>query len=218
MLHGYFSNLWTKSFLASHQLKPANVVIASPTPKQHLQDLRRLLKHGILINPSRCLFGCSELDFFLSPHMITQLCLSYLSLLSPGLNISCEGLLDLSIFTTALFPMLLILCNHYILSSRLPSQNPWPLPWLMMPLLPSMPALAKALLLSYILHSWCPYCLMTDASDTAVGAVLQQYIDGVWRPISFKEDDTNWKALEHLWQGLAGCISRNWTFPILFWM
>ena len=26
---------------------------------------------------------------------------------------------------------------------------------------------------------------MTDASDTAVGAVLQQHINGIWRPISF---------------------------------
>ena len=26
---------------------------------------------------------------------------------------------------------------------------------------------------------------MTDASNTAVGAVLQQYIDGQWQPISF---------------------------------
>ena len=26
---------------------------------------------------------------------------------------------------------------------------------------------------------------MTDASDTAVGAVLQQYLDGTWHPHSF---------------------------------
>ena len=26
---------------------------------------------------------------------------------------------------------------------------------------------------------------MTDASDTAVGAVLQQYVNGTWYPISF---------------------------------
>ncbi len=30
-----------------------------------------------------------------------------------------------------------------------------------------------------------PTCLMTDASDTAVGAVLQQNINGKWNPISF---------------------------------
>ena len=30
-----------------------------------------------------------------------------------------------------------------------------------------------------------PYCLMTDASNTAVGSVLQQNINGIWHPISF---------------------------------
>ena len=45
-------------------------------------------------------------------------------------------------------------------------------------------ALAKASLLSYPTTN-APTCLMTDASDTAVGAVLQQHVNGVWRPISF---------------------------------
>ena len=30
-----------------------------------------------------------------------------------------------------------------------------------------------------------PTCIMTDASDTAVGAVLQQYIGGHWHPITY---------------------------------
>ena len=45
-------------------------------------------------------------------------------------------------------------------------------------------ALAKASLLSYPTTN-APTCVMTDASDTAVGAVLQQHINGVWHPISF---------------------------------
>ena len=45
-------------------------------------------------------------------------------------------------------------------------------------------ALANASLLSYPKDN-APTCLMTDASDTAVGAVLQQYVNGTWRPISF---------------------------------
>ena len=47
-------------------------------------------------------------------------------------------------------------------------------------------ALANAPLLSYPKAN-APTCLMTDASDTAVGAVLQQYINGVWRSISSPE-------------------------------
>ena len=30
-----------------------------------------------------------------------------------------------------------------------------------------------------------PTCLMMDASDTAVGAALQQYVDSSWQPIAF---------------------------------
>ena len=45
-------------------------------------------------------------------------------------------------------------------------------------------ALANASLLSYPKNN-APTCLMMDASDTAVGAVLQQYVDGTRRPISF---------------------------------
>ena len=45
-------------------------------------------------------------------------------------------------------------------------------------------ALAKASLLTYPTPD-APICLMTDASDTAVGAVLQQNVQGTWTPISF---------------------------------
>ena len=45
-------------------------------------------------------------------------------------------------------------------------------------------ALAAASFLSYPAPD-VPTCLMTHASDTAVGAVLQQHIKGSWHPISF---------------------------------
>ena len=45
-------------------------------------------------------------------------------------------------------------------------------------------ALANATLLCYP-KSDAPTCLVTDASDMAVGAVLQQYTAGTWHPISF---------------------------------
>ena len=56
-------------------------------------------------------------------------------------------------------------------------------------------ALANASLLSYP-QSDAP---MTDASDTAVGAVLQQNIDNTWRPIAFflQEDDSCEDSLQY---------------------
>ncbi len=46
--------------------------------------------------------------------------------------------------------------------------------------------LANATRLSYPKLE-APTCIMTDAWDTAVRAVLQQYIDGTWYPISFSK-------------------------------
>lgn len=42
---------------------------------------------------------------------------------------------------------------------------------------------------------------MTDASDKAVGAVLQQYVDGQWKPVSFfsrklKPTETRYSTLD----------------------
>ena len=57
-----------------------DVLIASATPEQHLQDLRTVFKklhtHGIVINPNKCLFGVHELDFLghhINQHGITPL-------------------------------------------------------------------------------------------------------------------------------------------------
>ena len=52
-----------------------DVLIASSSPEQHLADLRtvfnRLAKHGIVINPNKCLFGVPEMDF-LGHHISTD--------------------------------------------------------------------------------------------------------------------------------------------------
>ena len=44
-----------------------DVLIASTTREEHLEHLRavfeRLTAHGIIINPNKCVFGVSELDF-----------------------------------------------------------------------------------------------------------------------------------------------------------
>ena len=45
-------------------------------------------------------------------------------------------------------------------------------------------ATKEASLLSYPKPD-APTCLMTDASDTAVGAVLQQHFNNTWQPIGF---------------------------------
>ena len=45
-------------------------------------------------------------------------------------------------------------------------------------------ALAAATMLTYP-HSQAPIALTSDASATAVGAVLEQLVDGIWRHMAF---------------------------------
>ena len=174
-----------------------DTLIASSTPEEHLQHLRivfeRLQAHGIVVNPNKCLFGVPELDFL-------------------GHHIDCHGLTPLPDKVQAVrdFPQpqsqrqlrrFIGLVNFYhrflphcaelmqplhslLSSSKSKSQT---LTWTDSAIAAfnaTKDALANASLLSYPQPD-APTCLMTDASDTAVGAVLQQHIKGTWHPISF---------------------------------
>ena len=79
-------------------------------------------------------------------------------------------------------------CTHSTLSSpqqARPSPRTSPgLTRLWPPSTTQKEALANASLLFYPTPD-APTCLITDASDMAVGAVLQQHIQGTWHPISF---------------------------------
>ena len=174
-----------------------DVLIASSTPEQHLEDLRtvfeRLSTHGIVINPNKCIFGVPELDFL-------------------GHHIDCNGITPLPEKVQAIrdFPQpqtqrqlrqFIGLVNFYHrflphcaelmqpLHALLPKdkRKSQSLTWTDLAVSAfndTKEALAKASLLSYP-QTDAPTCLMTDASDIAVGAVLQQHINGTWRPISF---------------------------------
>ena len=175
----------------------STTLIASSNPEEHLLHLRivfeRLQAHGIVVNPNKCLFGVPELDFL-------------------GHHIDCHGLTPLPDKVQAVrdFPQpqsqrqlrrFIGLVNFYhrflphcaelmqplhslLSSSKSKSQT---LTWTDSAIAAfnaTKDALANASLLSYPQPD-APTCLMTDASDTAVGAVLQQHIHGTWHPISF---------------------------------
>ena len=170
-----------------------DVLIASSTPdehKQHLQQVfQRLSDYGILINPSKCLFGVDSLEFL-------------------GHHVSSKGIrpVDTKVEVIRKFPQpttarhlreFIGLINFYhrfiphcaqilqplntLLAATRPSQ---PLPWTeetTRAFTNIKEALAQATLLSHPKPS-APTCIVTDR---AVGAVLQQFIDGIWCPISF---------------------------------
>ncbi len=176
-----------------------DVLIASPTPEQHLDDLRtvfaRLASHGIVINPNKCLFGVPELDFLghhIDCHGISPLpekVQAVRDFPQPQSQRQLRRFIGLVNFYHRFFPHGADLMRplHSLLSSGKGKTKSQTLTWTdaaVASFNTTKEALANASLLSYPTPD-APTCLMTDASDTAVGAVLQQQIHGTWHPISF---------------------------------
>ena len=152
-----------------------------------------LSEHGIIINPSKCRFGVSELEFL-------------------GHTVSSQGIRpsDTKVKAITDFPMPTSLrkireflglvdfhhgfipqCASILgpLNSLLatPHGKDRTLEWTEAATTAFnkiKEALATATLVTHP-KPFVPTCIMTDASDTAVGAVLQQQIDGDWQPIAY---------------------------------
>ena len=174
-----------------------DVLLASATPEEHkdhlLQVLQRFREYGIVINPAKCELGVAELEFL-------------------GHHVSQHGIRPLEEKVQAIreFPKpttqrqlrkFLGLINFYHRFLPHCAQNLQPLNALLSAskgsnreiewsaettaaFLYSKEALAQATSLSHPQPD-APTCIMTDASDTAIGAVLQQLMAGVWHPISY---------------------------------
>ena len=173
-----------------------DVLIASSSPEEHLKHLRivfeRLAAHGILINPNKCLFGVNALEFLghhIDRHGITPLPETVKAIREfpqPQSQRQLRRFIGLVNFYHRFLPHCaeLMLPLHSLLSGKHKSQSITWTDTAVAAFNATKDALANASLLAYP-SSDAPTCLMTDASDTAVGAVLQQYINGAWHPISF---------------------------------
>ena len=174
-----------------------DVLIASPTPEQHLEDLRtvfaRLASHGIVINPNKCLLGVTHLDFLshhIDSHGISPLpekVQAVRDFPQPQSQRQLRRFIGLVNFYHRFLPHCANLMHplHSLLSSG--KAKPRNLTWTdkaVTSFNATKEAPANASLLSYPTPD-APTCLMTDASDMAVRAVLQQHIQGTWHPISF---------------------------------
>ena len=173
-----------------------DVLIASAMPEEHLQHLQlvleRLQDYGVIINPQKCTFGAECLDF-LGHHIdhrgITPLedkVQAIRNFPQPPSNRKLCEFIGLVNFYHRFLPHCADLMHplHALLSSTTKTEQ---LPWTddtIAAFNATKDALANATLLSYPKPA-APTCLVMDASDTAVGAVLQQYINSAWHPISF---------------------------------
>ena len=173
-----------------------DLLIASTSPEEHIHHLRlifeRLRDHGIVINPQKCHFGEVSLDFLghhVDSHGIYPLPDKVQAIRDfppPTSQTKLRQFIGLVNFYHRFLPHCAELMQplHRLLDSTKPRTQT--LAWTDSTLAAfnaTKEALAKATLLSYP-QSNAPTSLMTDASDIAVGTVLQQYTRGSWHPIS----------------------------------
>ena len=174
-----------------------DLLIASSSPEEHTQHLRlvleRLSDHGIVINVARSVFGVPSLDFL-------------------GHHVDSEGIrpLDEKVQAIRDFPQpttqrklreFLSLVNVYHRFVPNCANILQPLNALLtnskngtktivwnaaaITAFTSIKETLANVTLLFHPKSDAPTCIMTDASDVAVGAVLQQYINGEWCPIAY---------------------------------
>ena len=172
-----------------------DVLIASSSPEEHLECLdkvfQRFEEYGVVINPIKCEFGKDEIDFL--GHRISAAGISPLPEKTEAINNfpvpdtmrKLRQFLGMVNFyrrfipncASTLRPLTDLLtnvknCDIHLSDEALVSFNTIKLD------------LSNATKLSYIRPN-AELCLATDASNYAIGAVLQQKEDDAWRPIAF---------------------------------
>ena len=171
-----------------------DILIASATPEEHLEHVRqvleRLAKHGLLINPDKCIFGVPSLDFL--GHRVDKTGIRPLeskveairNFPQPTSQQQLRQFLGLVNFYHRFLPNCATKLQPLLAH---PKDKSTPIVWnaqAVAAFATIKEALADATLLSHP-KADAPTCIMTDASDVAVGGVLQQYIDGDWHPIAY---------------------------------
>ena len=175
-----------------------DILVFSCSPQEHDQHLRifvtKLQNYGILLNPSKCVFRVPEISF-----------LGY-KISSMGSQPLPERVTDLQSCpppkTVSQLRRFLGMLNFYrrFLPNAATIQAPLhdalsgpkvkgshPVTWndtLVAAFNECKTNLSQATLLAHP-HPTAPLALVTDASTTAMGAVLQQQVQDVWQPLAF---------------------------------
>ena len=174
-----------------------DLLIASVSPDEHKHHLRLVLErldaHGVLINPAKCVFGADQLQF-LGHHVDSQGIRPLEEKVQvirdfpqPTTHRKLREFLGLINFYRRFLPNgadTLQPLNQLLAASKDNTKN---LPWsddATAAFTAAKEALADATLLSHPKPD-APTRIATDASDVAVGAVLQQHIGNAWQPISY---------------------------------
>lgn len=162
--------------------------------EEHEQHVRLVLEclsqYGVLINPQKCVFGADSLGHHIDKTGISPLAEKVQAIRTfpqPHTQRKLREFIGMVNFYHRFLPQCAQLMQplHALLSA--PKDKAKKLSWSEQALVAfqdTKEALANATLLSYP-KAEASTSLVTDASEIAVGAVLQQFIDNMWKPISF---------------------------------
>ena len=190
-----------------------DILIASSSPEEHKQHLRlvltRLQEHGICVNPSKCVWGASQLDFLghrVDSHGIRPLedkVQVIRDFPRPASQRKLREFLGLINFyrrfipgcARVLHPLNLLLADSDSGNKTINWTDQTDSAFTSI-----KEMLAQATLLVHPKPD-APTNIVTDASDVAVGAVLQQLINCEWHPIAYfskqlKPQETRYSAFD----------------------
>ena len=173
-----------------------DILIASVNQSQHLADLtalfERLKQFGLVVNPTKCVFAVSEINFL--GHQITQhgaiplpeKVAAIRSFPQPSTIIELQQFVGMVNFYHRFIPSA---ARHMqpLFAAMTGKSKRAHIFWtddMTRAFIDIKQALADATMLTHP-HPDAVIALVVDASDTAVGGVLEQSVSGSWRPLAF---------------------------------
>ncbi|XP_053734725.1 uncharacterized protein LOC128767052 [Synchiropus splendidus] len=173
-----------------------DILVASPSVEEHQLHLRqvfqRLHDHGLIVNTAKCQFGLPGIDFLghrISSQGAVPLPAKVQAVSAFPRPVSVKSLqefLGMVNFYNRFLPRAAHLMQPLYEALRLKKANDQ-VEWTserQQAFDGAKAALANATLLAHP-ASQVPIALTTDASDIAVGAVVEQRVAGVWQPLAF---------------------------------
>ncbi|CAB3383772.1 Hypothetical predicted protein [Cloeon dipterum] len=157
-----------------------DILISSSSPAEHEEHLRKVLhrldEYGLVLNPRKCVLGVESIEFL-------------------GYRVDSKGITPLPerVATIQEFPLpmtadklarFLGMLNYYRRFVPKYAATLAPLNALLAAFEASKVELANAACLAHPKND-APLALVTDASDIALGAVVQQCVNDVWEPLGF---------------------------------
>ena len=171
-----------------------DILLFSHSEQEHKTHLRlvfeRIREHGLIISPTKCKFGVSEIDFLghrinsLGAFPLDKKVQAITDFPKPTSTKALQEFLGMVNFYHRFIPhAAAVMRPLYSAISGKAKLVEWT-DEMNMAFTQTKEALAQATMLVHP-HPEAPTALTVDASDVAVGGVLEQLIDGNWQPLAF---------------------------------